>query len=217
MTLAVDESFDALVWALRLQSEGGVNAELFEELGDSAILRTYGYPLPLGQSPQTKLPCLAIYRRSESVTDRADGPRYEVVVRFEYVMQACPVDKIGAQWTVLHRVFRALVEVLRYDGHEAVEDGRKVLSHAGVISIDHGGWTVSYDYAVTDQASAYPVLQAEVLVSWRPLPESALVPLRELWASYRLTGLAEAEQPLVRDVVSVPQADEGDGDDDDLA
>lgn len=211
---AVTERFDPLTWALRLQAKGGVNANLQAELGGDAIIETFGYPIPLEQVPGTRLPALAIWRRSERLERRTDGVQHEVRVRFDYFLDATSLQNLGAQWPVLTRAFRELVAVLRFDGHDSVEGGRELLSEAGVIELDVGDWDVSYAFAqAADGGKVYPGFIAETIVQWRPVQESQLVALRELWMKYRLPGLPEVEQPLVTDLISVPQPDE-EGDDD---
>lgn len=191
---------DALIDALRVIIAERVNAALTSTYGGDTIVTTKGYPIPLDQLVQTKLPALSVYRVNAGHVSRGRRRNdLQSQIALDYFGPATQLTKLDSTWPLLHAVWVEAIDAV-CDG-SALSDPSQTLQSAGLVDLEEGSFAANYNFALGG-GNAYPFFAGRVNMISRRVAASDAVPFRVLVARYSNLdddGESETElNPIVR-------------------
>lgn len=193
---------DLLIDALRSVIQTNVNAELQSTYSGDVIVTTAGYPVPLELLPKLKLPTLAIYRISETLTGggrRRDDDLSQIA--FDYFGPPTPISRLDATWPLLRSVWSELVDAV-CAGTLPTSTHINTLQNAGLIEAIEDSFAVTYNFATGGNYN-YPFFAGRAQIQSREVPVSDAVPFTRLYVALNLVdeeGVSETElNPIVED------------------
>lgn len=160
--MSLDVVRDYAIEAIAALCKGTVNAKLEPVLGENAINKTFGAPLPLPLLPAPVFPALCIYRLNDRDKDRGDWIFEDVsTFRFDYYVGPTPIDRIDQRWPLLREVWEIMLAVLRVGRDPSVAEEAEILKTGGVTRYVLGSARNEYLFAPAN-SQAYPMLRGNI-------------------------------------------------------
>jgi hypothetical protein len=205
-TPIVDLQAEALVELLY----GGVNGDIdSDDPENPTIQKAHAHPLDNERLTCGGLPALLVFRRAQREDRRTGtGPREHIVTwQVEYHLAPMATERAHEGAAMLAMVWEKCVALVCKGRHVDVQDNALILDVAGFIDVGDLG-PVAYTLPTATQDIAPSFIGTMILRHRTPHDTSALQALLSLDAQYRLVGgtgdtaLADAEQPLVREILT---------------
>jgi hypothetical protein len=160
--MSLDRVDDIQTTALGLLCRSAVNGELKDLLGQDAIVRTFGAPLPLPMMGQNILPCLSVYRLRDIDQDKGDFIYQDLTTwRFDYYTPATPLNLIDKRWPVMRRVWNIMFGAVRVGRSPHQVDEQPLPELQNVLRYVLGSGRVNYGTASLENV-VYPSFRGEV-------------------------------------------------------